>query len=128
MHINVITPMLMMQAFVDHVASSQLKIIANMSSRMGSLADNTSGGGYIYRSSKAALNMVCVSAQHDLASKGAVTVVAMHPGWVRTDMGGPNATLSVEESVAAMKKSLAGVTLADSWPFHLISMAGTLRR
>ena len=116
MHINVITPMLMMQAFVDHVASSQLKIIANMSSRMGSLADNTSGGGYIYRSSKAALNMVCVSAQHDLASKG-IAVVAMHPGWVRTDMGGPNATLSVEESVAAMKKSLAVVTFADSGRF-----------
>ena len=113
LNINVITPMLMMQDFAANVALSERKIIANMSSKMGSMADNTSGGSYVYRSSKAALNMVNKSAAHDLARKG-ISVVALHPGWVRTDMGGPNGELSVEESVTALKRNLANVTLADS--------------
>lgn len=113
MHINVITPMLMMQDFAGNVALSDRKIIANMSSKMGSVADNTSGGSYLYRSSKAALNMVNMSAARDLARKG-IAVVALHPGWVRTDMGGPNGELSVQESVTALKRNLANVTPADS--------------
>lgn len=113
LHINVVTPMLMMQDFAANVALSERKIIANMSSKMGSVTDNTSGGSYLYRSSKAALNMVNKSAAHDLARKG-IAVVALHPGWVRTDMGGPNGELSVEESVTALKHNLANVTLADS--------------
>jgi len=113
LNINVITPMLMMQDFAANVALSERKIIANMSSKMGSITDNTSGGSYVYRSSKAALNMVNKSAAHDLARKG-ISVVLLHPGWVRTDMGGPNGELSVEESVTALKRNLATVTLADS--------------
>ncbi len=113
LHINVVTPMLMMQDFAANVALSERKIIANMSSKMGSIADNTSGGSYLYRSSKAALNMVNKSAAHDLARKG-ISVVLLHPGWVRTDMGGPNGELSVEESVTALKRNLANVTFADS--------------
>jgi NAD(P)-dependent dehydrogenase (short-subunit alcohol dehydrogenase family) len=113
LNINVITPMLMMQDFAANVALSERKIIANMSSKMGSVSDNTSGGSYVYRSSKAALNMVNKSAAHDLARKG-ISVVALHPGWVRTDMGGPNGELSVEESVTALKRNLANVTLVDS--------------
>lgn len=116
LNINVVTPMLMMQDFAANVALSERKIIANMSSKMGSMADNTSGGSYVYRSSKAALNMVNKSAAHDLARKG-ISVVLLHPGWVRTDMGGPNGELSVEESVAALKGNLANVTLADSGRF-----------
>ncbi len=91
LHINVITPMLMMQDFAANVALSERKIIANMSSKMSSISDNTSGGSYLYRSSKAALNMVNKSAAHDLARKH-IAVVALHPGWVRTDMGGPTAS------------------------------------
>lgn len=113
LNINAITPMLMMQDFADNVALSERKIIANMSSKMGSIADNTSGGSYFYRSSKAALNMVNKSAAHDLARKG-ITVVVLHPGWVRTDMGGPNGELSVAASVTALKRNLANLTLADS--------------
>ncbi|MFN3785330.1 MAG: SDR family NAD(P)-dependent oxidoreductase, partial [Thiothrix sp.] len=92
------------------------KIIANMSSKMGSITDNTSGGAYLYRSSKAALNMVNKSAAHDLACKG-ISVVVLHPGWVRTDMGGPNGELAVEEAVSALKRNLANVTCADSGRF-----------
>ncbi|MGB3915938.1 SDR family oxidoreductase [Thiothrix litoralis] len=123
LHINVITPMLMMQDFADNVALSEHKIIANMSSKMGSVADNTSGGSYLYRSSKAALNMVNKSAAHDLARKG-ITVVALHPGWVRTDMGGPNGELSTEESVTSLKRNLANVTLADSG--NLLDIDGSI--
>ena len=116
MHTNVIAPMQMMESFAANVALSERKIIANMSSRMGSLADNTSGGYYVYRSSKAALNMVTVSAAHDLAGQG-ISVVAMHPGWVRTDMGGPDGELSVEASATQLRRNLASVTLADSGRF-----------
>lgn len=113
---NVIAPLKMMETLVEHVAASQLRIMANMSSRMGSIADNSSGGTYLYRSSKAALNMVCVSAAHDLARRG-ITVVALHPGWVRTDMGGDAATLSVADSAAALRRNLAGLTQADNGRF-----------
>lgn len=116
LHINVVTPMLMAQAFADNIAASELKIIANMSSKMGSVADNTSGGAYFYRSSKAALNMVNMGLARDLAAKQ-VAAVALHPGWVRTDMGGPNGELSTQESAAFLKKNLAAVTFADSGRF-----------
>lgn len=116
LHANVIAPLLMMQDFAANVALSERKIIANMSSKMGSIADNSSGGAYIYRSSKAALNMVNKSAAHDLARKG-ISVVVLHPGWVRTDMGGPNGELAVEEAVTALKRNLANVTFADSGRF-----------
>nr|VFK65887.1 MAG: NAD(P)-dependent dehydrogenase, short-chain alcohol dehydrogenase family [Candidatus Kentron sp. TUN] len=104
LHTNVIGPMSMMQDFVENVAISERKIIANITSKLGSIADNNSGGSYFYRSSKAALNMVTVSAAQDLAMRG-ITVVSLHPGWVRTDMGGSGGKLSVEESVTALRKN-----------------------
>ena len=116
MRTNVIAPMHMMESFATNVALSERKIIANVSSRMGSIADNGSGGFYVYRSSKAALNMVTMSAARDLAGQG-ISVVALHPGWVRTDMGGENGELSVEASANALRRHLAAVTLADSGRF-----------
>ncbi len=115
-HTNVIAPTHMMETFAANVALSERKIIANMSSRMGSMADNGSGGFYVYRSSKAALNMVTVSAARDLATQG-ISVVALHPGWVRTDMGGENGELSVEASASALRRNLAAVSIADSGRF-----------
>lgn len=114
--INTIAPMQMMEAFVDNVAASERRLIVNMSSKMGSIADNGSGGSYVYRSSKAALNAVTVSAARDLARKR-ITVVAQHPGWVRTDMGGPNGELSVEEAAEALRRSFNTLALADSGRF-----------
>lgn len=113
---NVIAPMQMMETFAANVALSERKIIANMSSRMGSIADNASGGFYVYRSSKAALNMVTMSAARDLAIQG-ISVVALHPGWVRTDMGGENGELSVEESATQLRRNLANLSMADSGRF-----------
>lgn len=114
--INVIAPMQMMETFADNVAASDLKVIANMSSKMGSMADNGSGGSYIYRSSKAALNAVSVSAAKNLAERG-IKVAVLHPGWVQTEMGGPNGELTAAESAAALRKNIASMSEADSGRF-----------
>jgi len=116
LHTNVIAPMKMMEAFLAHVAASKHKLIAAMSSKMGSMADNGSGGSYIYRSSKAALNAVMKSAAIDLAPRG-VKVAILHPGWVQTDMGGPNAEITVAESVGRMREILATITAENSGTF-----------
>jgi len=83
---------------------------------MGSIEDNTSGGSYIYRSSKSALNMVMRSLQHDLQSQGIATLT-LHPGWVQTDMGGMNALINVDQSVVGMMKIIDNLTLENSGQF-----------
>jgi len=118
-NINTISPMKITEAFVTHVANSQLKTIATMSSKMGSMADNGSGGSYLYRSSKAALNAVMTSAAIDLKPKG-IKVAIMHPGWVKTDMGGPNAEISTTECVKQLKNILSKLTLEKSGSFFEI--------
>jgi NAD(P)-dependent dehydrogenase (short-subunit alcohol dehydrogenase family) len=87
-----------------------------MSSKMGSMADNGSGGSYVYRSSKAALNAVMKSAAIDLAPQG-IKVAILHPGWVLTDMGGPNAEITVQESARNLRGILEGVTMENSGSF-----------
>ena len=84
-----------------------------MSSQMGSIADNKSGTHYLYRSSKAALNMVVKSLSIDLRDRG-ITVVALDPGWVRTDMGGADAELEPAESIRGMIRVLEGLSIEDS--------------
>ena len=81
------------ESFTDHIARSERRLVVTITSGMGSLADNTSGGSIAYRSSKAAVNMVMRSAAIDLAPRGIICVL-VNPGWVRTDMGGPKAPLS----------------------------------
>lgn len=115
-NINTMAPLKMAEAFVEHIARSQLKLIVTITSQMGSVEDNGSGGSYLYRSSKAAANMVVKSLAVDLKGKG-ITAVAFHPGWVKTDMGGPNAMIEVEQSVADMRKFIAGLTLTDTGKF-----------
>lgn len=121
--INTIGPMKMMESFVGNLESGQEKKIATLSSKMGSMDDNTSGGSYIYRSSKAALNAVIKSTSIDLNSKG-ITSLAMHPGWVRTDMGGENAEIDAHESVSNLFSIIEAATLKDSGSFYDID--GTL--
>src|SRR5215475_11952802 len=115
-HVNSIAPAHMAEAFVDHLERGQRKLIVNITSKMGSITDNTSGGSYVYRTSKAALNMVARTLAVDLASRG-ITVVLFHPGWVRTDMGGPGALITPKESVSAMRDKISTLGPADNGKF-----------
>ena len=99
---NTIAPLKLIQAFTPHVAASEGKRIAVLSSKMGSISDNQSGSAYIYRSSKTALNQVIKSLSIDLSPQG-IQVIALHPGWVRTEMGGPNGLIDTTESVTGLK-------------------------
>lgn len=116
LRVNTIAPFRMAEAFVEQVAASERKIIAAISSKMGSIDDNTSGGRYAYRSSKAAVNMVMKSLAVDLRVRG-IIAVALNPGWVRTRMGGAGAPLSVERSAAGIRAVLDQVTPARSGLF-----------
>lgn len=113
---NVVGPMRLAEELVDNVAAGERKVIAALSSRMGSVGANQSGGYYLYRSSKAALNAVVKSLAIDLAGRG-IVCVAFHPGWVSTDMGGKSAPLAPAESVAALRKVIAGLGPGDSGRF-----------
>jgi NAD(P)-dependent dehydrogenase (short-subunit alcohol dehydrogenase family) len=101
--VNTMGPLRLLEAFTDQLSRSNRKLAVTITSGMGSLADNNSGGSIAYRSSKAAVNMVMRSAAIDLKPRG-ITCVVINPGWVRTDMGGAGARLSPEESVTAMRK------------------------
>lgn len=114
--INTIAPLLMAQAFFDQLLSGSQKTIATVSSKVGSIGENTSGGSYAYRSSKSAVNQVMKCLSVDLAPKGLKTV-ALHPGWVKTDMGGPNALIDTEESVAGMRNVIGQLTQEQSGRF-----------
>ena len=114
--INTIAPLRMAERFVEQVARSDRKLIVSISSGMGSIAMNDEGGRYPYRTSKAALNMVVKGLAADLAARG-IIAVALSPGWVQTDMGGPNADLTPEESVAGMRAVIDGLTPDDSGRF-----------
>ena len=113
--INSLAPLKLAEALADNVARSDRKLIAFQSSLMGSIGDS-SGGYYAYRVSKAALNMVAKGVSNDLKSRG-VIVVTMHPGWVKTRMGGASAPLTVEQSVAGQQRLFDRLTMKDSGHF-----------
>lgn len=117
---NSLAPLALAEAFADQVAQSQLKVLALQSSRMGSIGDNDSGGRYAYRASKAALNAVGKSLSVDLKQKG-IIVLVLHPGWVRTDMGGPNGNLTVGECVEGQLDLIARANPAMSGRFFHVS-------
>ena len=114
--VNTLGPMRVSEAFVDNVARSDRKLIVTITSGMGSISDNSSGGAFAYRTSKAAVNMVMRSLAVDLAPRG-ITCVVINPGWVRTDMGGPNARLTAAESVTAMRRLIDKLGPAQSGKF-----------
>jgi NAD(P)-dependent dehydrogenase (short-subunit alcohol dehydrogenase family) len=114
--INAIAPMLVTQQYLDLVkAGSQPKII-NISSGAGSLTLRNSLASYSYGASKAALNFYTRNLSHNLKDAG-VIVIALGPGWVKTDMGGPNAQITPEESIGGMLQVIDHLTLDDSGGF-----------
>lgn len=114
--INSMAPYKMADAFKMHIAKSRLKKLATLSSKMGSIDDNTSGGSYIYRSSKTAVNMVMKSLSIDLKPLG-IAVVTLHPGWVQTDMGGSNALINTQTSVTGLRKVIDNLSLTTTGEF-----------
>lgn len=114
--VNTMGPLRVSEAFVEHVARSERRLIVTLTSGMGSITDNTSGGAFAYRSSKAAVNMVMRSLAIDLAPRG-VTCVVVNPGWVQTDMGGPHATLTPAESVSRLRRLIDSLGPAQSGRF-----------
>ena len=121
LRVNVLGAAALAEALVDNVAASKLKVIAMMSSRLGSITE-ASGITVPYATSKAALNMLVKGLAANLQTKG-VVVVALSPGWVRTDMGGAGAPLAPETSVAGLRQVIAGLKPADSGKF--LSYDGT---
>ena len=115
--VNTLGPMRVLESFIEHIARSERKLVITITSAMGSLADNKSGGSIAYRSSKAAVNMAIRSAAIDLAPRG-ISCVLVNPGWVRTDMGGSKAPLSPQESVRAMRQLIGTFGPKNSGRFY----------
>ena len=114
--INSIGPLLVTTRFIPLLKKSQQPIVVNITSQMGSIERKNYGGYYSYSASKAALNMITKLLSHDLRRLN-ITVLAVHPGWVRTDMGGTAAPLSPQDSVKGMLRLIEKVTLRDTGTF-----------
>lgn len=116
METNVFGPIRVAAALKDNVAVSGRKVMAFVSSKMGSIAEN-GGGSIVYRTSKTALNMAVSCLAKELGDRGVIAVL-FHPGHVRTDMGGPTAPVTPAESAAGMRRVTAGLTAKDNGTFR----------
>jgi len=116
LRVNTVGPHLVTQAFADLLRDADGATVVNVTSQLGSIARTSGGAWHSYKASKAALNM-CTRLQAGALEGDDVIVVAMHPGWVRTDMGGASARLSTEESVAGMLDVIAGLSPEDTGRF-----------
>ena len=114
--VNAIAPLILTQLIIENLRKGSVKKLIYITSKMGSIDDNNGGGSYVYRSSKTALNAVVKSISVDLASEG-IRVALLHPGWVRTDMGGPNGLIDTNTSVSGMIKVINELEESDSGSF-----------
>ena len=113
MHANVLAPMRVLPQLADMLAPGAK--LALISSKMGSMGARNATSSWLYRASKAAANSVLKDISLEWAGKA--VCVSFHPGWVRTDMGGAGADISVEESVAGMRRVIAGLAVQDNGRF-----------
>lgn len=123
MLVNTIAPLKVTEAFINNVMASNQKKIVFISSRSSSISERgllphhkRKSGSYIYRSSKAALNSAARNLAYDLAPKG-IVVLVIHPGWVRTDMGGEEAIMDKQASVFSMSKVINEISINESGSF-----------
>lgn len=115
--VNSIAPMLITQQYLNLIkAGSQPKIV-NISSGLGSLKNLNPTGHYSYSASKAALNMYSLRLSHDLKDTG-IIMIMLHPGWVKTDMGGPHAAITTQESIKSMLQFIDNLTMANSGGYY----------
>jgi NAD(P)-dependent dehydrogenase (short-subunit alcohol dehydrogenase family) len=112
---NTLSPYKITQAFLPQIEKGQKKIVVMLSTEMASLSEMKEVGltATCYQSSKAALNMAGISLAHELKPRG-VAVLLLHPGWVKTDLGGASAPVSVQDSIAGLRKVIASSGLRDS--------------
>lgn len=111
--VNALGPLRVTQAFLPLLNKADHPVVANITSKMGSIAD-TSSGAYGYRMSKAALNMFTKCLAAELPNGIALS---LHPGWVKTDMGGAGAMVETADSVAGLLKVIRSATRAQSGGF-----------
>ena len=114
--VNSISPLLMSERFLSLLENGENAKIVNMSSLNGSIANRNVGGKYSYAASKAALNMITKILSNDLRSKG-IIAIALHPGWIETDMGGPNAPLQKEEPISMIIELIEKCDISSSGKF-----------
>ena len=114
---NTLAPVRVSETLLPNILRGKRKIIVMITSKMGSMADNSSGGAIVYRSSKAALNAATKSMALDLRAQGVICLL-LHPGWVRTDMGGPQGLIDAQTSASEMKKVMLGASLQNSGCFY----------
>ena len=116
LRVNAIAPFMVARAVLANLDRGERKLIVMLSSKVGSRTENTSGGIFAYRTSLAALNQVVKTLSIDLADRG-IQTVALHPGWVQTEMGGPNALISTAESVRGLRRVIDELTPDQSGAF-----------
>ena len=116
-NINTIAPLLITQKILKNLRLGKNKKLVFISSKVGSIEENTGGGMYIYRSSKTALNQVIKSLSIDFKDENFIAA-ALHPGWVQTDMGGPNALIDTKTSVKGMAEVIDSLVLKNSGRFY----------
>lgn len=114
--VNTLGPMRVSETLIKNVARSSKKLIVSITSHMGSISDIRNGNDYAYRSSKAALNAAMKGLSIEVREQG-VGVLLLHPGWVRTRMGGDSAPLSTQQSVTALRQLVDHFTLSQSGAF-----------
>ena len=113
--INSIGPLIVSQALRDNLMAGRDKKLVVLTSKMGSISDS-SGGALAYRASKAAVNMIMHGLALDWAKDG-ILVGILHPGWVKTDMGGRGAMITPEESVRGLRQRIAELAPKTSGRF-----------
>jgi len=114
--VNTLGPLRVTQALLPNLRAGKRRTIVNMSSQLGSI-EQSNGTWYAYRASKAALNQINKTLSAELAAEG-FTCVVLHPGWVRTDMGGAGATYTPQESVRGLITVIEKLAPADNGRFY----------